>query len=317
MNFRFLGTGRCLPQRVVPNDELAQYVDTNDEWIRRRVGISERRVCTTETTADLAIGAAKNALEQSGVRAEELDWIIAATTAGDCATPALACVVQAALGASCPAFDINAACPAFIMLLETAAAFFARGNARRILVVSAERMSRVIDWRDRSTCVLFGDGAGAAVLGEGNGYLRSVVHVSGNDTILRLPHSHGNSPFYTVPPEEPYLHMNGQETFKFAVTSICRDVRELLDGAGLTADGIQHFVFHQANARILEYAREKLRLPREKCADGIERYGNTSSASVPIALDELNRAGALSPGDLIVLSAFGAGLSSAAALIQW
>ncbi|MEA4822965.1 MAG: beta-ketoacyl-ACP synthase III [Clostridiaceae bacterium] len=317
MNFRILGTGRYLPERVVPNDELARYVDTNDEWIRRRVGIAERRVCTTETTAELAFRAAKNALEQSGVGAGELDWILAATTSGDCATPGLSCMVQAALGATCPALDINAACPAFLLLLETAAGFFARGNIRRILVVSAERMSRVTDWHDRSTCVIFGDGAGAAVLGEGEGYLGSVVRVSGGDDVLRIPLSRGNSPFYTGHAEEPYVHMNGQETFKFAVSSICRDIRDLLGGAGLNTEDIRRFVFHQANARILEYAREKLKIPPEKCADGIERYGNTSSASVPIALDELNRAGELSQGDLVVLSAFGAGLSSAATLIRW
>lgn len=317
MNFRILGTGRYLPERVVTNDELARYVDTNDEWIRRRVGIAERRVCTTETTGELALRAAQNALAQSGVEAGELDWILAATTSGDYVTPGLACMVQAALGASCPALDISAACPAFLFLLETAAGFFARGNVRRILVVSAERMSRIVDWRDRSTCVIFGDGAGAAVLGEGEGYLGSVIRVSGGDDVLRIPLSRGNSPFYTGHAEEPYVHMNGQETFKFAVSSICRDIRDLLDGAGLTPENIRRFVFHQANARILDYAREKLKIPPEKCAGGIERYGNTSSASVPIALDELNRAGELSPGDLVVLSAFGAGLSSAATLIRW
>lgn len=317
MSFRILGTGSYLPEKVVTNDDLSGFLDTSDEWISQRVGIHERHVSTHETAADMAAEAARNALENAGCTAQELDLILCATVSGETASPSVACMVQNRLGVSCMAFDINAACSAFLFLLDTAAGFFARGY-RKILVIGAERMSRLVNWKDRSTCVIFGDGAGAAVLErDPENFYDSLFAVRGGDTVIRIPQSRGNSPFYEGACEEPYVFMNGQETFKFAVHSICRDIPEILTGNGLTVQDVRFIVPHQANKRIIDAAARKLGLSTEKIVMNIDRVGNTSSASIPIALDEINRAGRLKRGDLLLFSAFGGGLSSAAVLIRW
>ncbi len=317
MSFRFLGTGSFVPERVVTNDELSQYVETSDEWIAQRVGVRQRRVCITETAADLAEQAAKNALENAGVTPRELDLILCATVSGEDIAPSIGCMVQRTLGAVCPAFDINAACPAFLYLLETAAGFFARGY-EKILVVGAERMSRIVDWTDRSTCVIFGDGAGAAVLGKGDGYLSSKLFTAGGDEVIKIPNRIGNSPFYQRTGDlSPYIHMNGQETYKFAVRAMRRDLKEVIEKAGLREEDIDHVIPHQANYRIIDDARRKLAIPPERFHMNIDRYGNTSAASIPILLDELNRGGVLKRGDLIAFCAFGGGLSSAASVVRW
>ena len=321
MSFRIMGTGMYVPERVVTNDELSGLVDTNDEWIASRVGVRERRVAVGETCTDMACAAAKAALDDAGVGAGELDLILASSVSADYASPALACLVQKSLGATCPAYDVSAACSAFIFMLETAAGYFARGRAKKVLVVGAERLSGVLDWTDRSTCVIFGDGAGAAVLGEcgegDGGYVDSVINVKGGDDVISIPHFAGTSPFYERESGSPYIHMRGQETFMFAVGSITADISALLDREGMTIGDVAWFVPHQANRRIIDTAAKRLGAPLEKFYVNIERYGNTSSASVPIALDELNKAGLLHRGDNIVLSAFGAGLASAACLIKW
>lgn len=318
MSFKILGTGRCVPEKVVTNDDLAKFLDTSDEWITERTGIRQRHVCTTETTVDLAVGAALNALENSGVEASELDMIICTTSSGDYITPAMACIVQARIGATCPAMDINSGCPAFLYMLDSAEGYFARGRVKKMLLISAERMSRVLDWDDRSTCVIFGDGAGAVVLGEGDNYLASQLFAKGERDTIKIPTHDGKSPFFTaVRTEKPYVHMKGQETFKFAVTRMCRDVKKVLAETGISEDDVNHIIPHQANLRIIEAARKRLKTPSERFYVNIDRYGNTSSASIPIALDELNRAGELKPGDIIVLTAFGSGLTSAACVIRW
>ncbi len=318
MNFRIAGTGMYVPDRIVTNDELAQLVETSDEWITRRVGIKERRISTTEQTSDIALKAAQNALDSAGITAGELDLIIAATVSGESVTPSLSCLLQKKLGATCPAFDINAACTAFLFLLETAAGYFARNKVKKVLVVGAERLSGILDWTDRGTCIIFGDGSGAAVLEQGDGYLDSTITVSGNDEVLKIPTHIGQSPFFEgTQGDSPFVHMNGQETFKFAVHAICSDIRLLMERNNLTADDISYIVPHQANKRILDFAAKELKIPEEKIVINIEKYGNTSSASVPIALDELNKSGKLKKGDLIILSAFGGGLSNAACLIRW
>lgn len=317
MNFRILGTGMCVPQKIITNDDMAAIVETNDEWIRQRVGIARRHVCTTESAADLAVGAAQSALENAGVRANELDMILSATVSGDNVSPSIACMVQSRIGATCPAYEINAACAAFIFLLETAAGYFARGKAKKILIIGAERLSGITDYSDRGTCVIFGDGAGAAVLGEGDGYRDCVLHVTGGDDVLHIPRGVGASPFYQNEGFPPYIRMKGQETFRYAVSSITSDVNELLMRNNLTKDDIAFVVPHQANIRIIEFASRKLGIPMDKFVVNIDRYGNTSSASIPIALDELARSGRLKPSDNIILTAFGAGLASAACLIQW
>ncbi|MBQ5334815.1 MAG: ketoacyl-ACP synthase III [Oscillospiraceae bacterium] len=317
MSIRIIGTGSYVPEKTVTNDDLSQMVDTNDEWITQRVGVKERRVSVSETTADLAVKAAQRAIEAAGISAEELDLIVTATVTGDSLCPSTAALVQAAIGAKCPAFDISSACSGFLFALDTAAAFIARGGIRHALVIGAERLSRVLDWTDRSTCVIFGDGAGAAVVAPGDNYLVSHLFTQGNDDVLSIPAGKGNSPFYER--EEPVYKvvMKGQETFRFAVRRITDDIRLVSDMAGITPDQLKYIVPHQANSRIIDLAARKLGIPMERFVLNIERYGNTSSASVAISLDELVRSGALQPGDLIALCAFGGGLSSAACIIRW
>ena len=317
MSFKILGTGSALPSRIIDNGELSEFLDTSDEWITQRVGISERRVCTTETTTDLAYGAAMAALDMSGVTPQELDMIICATVSADNVAPPLACSVQARLGAGCPAMDVNAACSGFIYMLETAAAFFARGRAKRILVVGAERLSRLVDWTDRSTAVIFGDGAGAMVLGQGGAYLSSKLFAKGGETVLNIPCGDGMSPYYENEPRHPYIYMNGQETFKFAVKAMATDLSEVTEAAGLKLEDIAWFVPHQANARIIDAAAKRLGIPPERCCKNINMAGNTSAASIPILADELCRSGKLRDGDYIALCSFGAGLTSAACVIKW
>ena len=316
MSFRILGTGMSVPERIVKNDELANYVETNDEWIKQRVGIAERRVATTETCADMAEKAAKAALENAGVKPEELDLIIASTVSGDYASPSLSCLVQKRIGATCMAFDISAACSAFMFLLETAAGYFARGH-KKVLLVSSEKLSKLVDWSDRSTCVIFGDGAGAAVLGEGDSYFDSVFNVTGDEEVIRIPTYAGNSPFSALEPEKPVIHMAGQETFKYAVNAIVHDIKTLLERNSISPDEVKYVVPHQANKRIIDAASRRLGIPYEKFVVDIDKYGNTSSASLPIALDELWRSGELKRGDLVVFTAFGGGLADAACLIRW
>lgn len=318
MSFRVLGTGMYVPPRVVTNDDLSQFLDTNDAWITQRVGVKERHFSTNETAADMGAKAALSALENSGVAAEEIDLILAASVSGESISPSVSCMVQHLLGLSCMAMDVNAACSAFDFLLETAAGFFAREKVKKILVIGTERMSRILDWEDRGTCVIFGDGAGAVVLGTGENYIDAVFDVKGGNDVIDIPQPVGMSPFYERGQEKkPFAHMAGQETFKFAVTAICRDCKELLQRNGLTFDDIAYIVPHQANKRIIDFASMKLKVPQEKFYVNIDRYGNTSSASIPIALDELNRAGKLKRGDLLLLPAFGGGLASAACLLRW
>lgn len=214
------------------------------------------------------------------------------------------------------AFDISAACSAFMFLLETAAGYFARGH-KKVLLVSSEKLSKLVDWSDRSTCVIFGDGAGAAVLGEGDSYFDSVFNVTGDDEVIRIPTYAGNSPFSALEPEKPVIHMAGQETFKYAVNAIVHDIKTLLERNSISPSEVKYVVPHQANKRIIDAASRRLGIPYEKFVVDIDKYGNTSSASLPIALDELWRSGELKRGDLVVFTAFGGGLADAACLIRW
>ena len=318
MSFRILGTGSFLPRKVLTNDDLSHMVETSDEWITKRVGVKERRVCTTETNTDMGVAAALAALEDSGVKPEELDLIIGATISADTISPGLAGMVQNRIGATCPCFDMNAACPGFLFALEVADGFFVKKTVKKVLVVSAERMSGLIDWTDRSTCVIFGDGAGAAVLGEGDSYLASELHTAGGDDVISIPTWWNNSPFYEHQLKQNKVNMAGQETYKFAVSSMVRDIQSVMAKAGITGEQVKAVVPHQANYRIINEARRRLpEIAPEKFLINIQRCGNTSSASEPILLDEANRQGILQPGDYVVLSAFGGGLSSAASVVRW
>ncbi len=317
MNFRIFGTGMYVPEKIVTNDDLSQLVETDDEWITQRVGVKRRHVSQKQTAADMATIAAKQALDAAGVAPEELDLILVASVSSETTSPSSACLIQRNIGATCMAFDISAACAGFLFALENAAMWFAAGKVKKALVIGAERMSRLVDWKDRSTCVIFGDGAGAVVLGTGNAYADSVFTVTGNDEVICVPHYAGDSPFWEGAKPAPYIMMQGQETFKFAVKSMVRDVQTLLDRNNLTLDDIACIVPHQANSRIIELAARKLKLPLDRFVMNIAEYGNTSAASVAIALDEAVRSGRIKAGDKVILAAFGGGLSSAAILLNW
>jgi len=317
MGFQIIGTGSALPKKILTNDDLSQMVDTGDEWIRTRVGVASRHVAVEETTSFLAAEAARKALEQSGTAPEELDLILTATITPDAVCPTVAGTVQQMLGASCPAFDISSACSGFLFALETADGFFAAGKVKKVLVIGAERISKILDWEDRSTCVIFGDGAGAAVLEAGEGYLCSEIHTAGGDSVIRIPAYGGTSPFSTVPTEKPVIFMEGQETFKFAVNAFVEHIQSMCGKLGLEPAALDHIVPHQANIRIIQMAARKLKLPLEKFVTNIETTGNTAAASVPIALDDLNRSGKLQKGDLVAMTAFGGGLSSAGCILRW
>ena len=317
MSFRIIGTGSYVPEKVVTNFDLAEVIDTSDEWIKQRVGISERHISTDESAAEMGYKAALNALEMSNVKPEELDLIIVASISNDTICPTAAGTIQKLLGAKCPAFDVNSACSGFLFAIDTAAGFFARGKVKKALVIGSERMSRIIDWKDRGTCVIFGDGAGAAVLEEGDGYLESKIATYGGDDVIKIPSGTDASPYYDKEVGAAHVFMDGQETFKFAVNTITSEIQEITEKAGLSVEDIKYVVPHQANIRIIQFASKRLGLPMEKFFVNIEKYGNTSAASIPMALDELNRTGDLKRGDIIAMTAFGGGLSSATCIIKW
>lgn len=317
MSFKILGTGSYVPEMILTNGDLEKMVETSDEWIKKRVGVSERRICTSQTTSDMGIEAAKAALLNSGVSAEELDVIICATISGEDVCPTVAAKVQAAIGAKCPAFDISSACSGFLFALETAYGYFTGGKVKKALVLASERLSKLVDFSDRNTCVIFGDGAGAVVLGQGENYLDSELKTIGGDDVIKIPSFAGTSPFYTGENNEPYIYMNGQETFKFAVESMCNDVLMIMERNNLSGDDISYIVPHQANARIIQFALKRLKMSEEKIFMNLSKYGNTGGASIPISLDEMNKKGMLKSGDKIILTAFGGGLSSGVCLIEW
>lgn len=317
MNFKILGTGSAHPACSKTNNDLAEFLDTSDEWIYSRTGIKSRYVCTSETISDVAEAAGRAALENAGVDASELDGIICTTIRGDYFTPSLACVLQKRLGASCPAFDMNAACTGFIYALDVAAGFFARGRVKKILIVSCENMSKMLDWKDRSNCVLFGDGSGAAVLGEGDNLLSIHVSAYGNPDIMFIPNVSGDSPFNTAPCPKSVLTMNGHEVYKFAVSAMADELKLVVEEAGLEQKDVTWVLPHQANIRIINAAKKRLDIPGERYLSNMERYGNISSASIPILLDELNRKNTFREGDILTLVAFGGGLTSGACVIRW
>ena len=317
MSIQILGTGAYVPERILTNDDLSRMVDTSDEWIQQRVGVRERHVSVSESAADMGAKAAQRALEAAGITADQLDLIVGATVSSDAVCPSVAASVQQQIGASCPAFDVNSACSGFLFALDTAAAFIARGGIRYALVLGAERLSRIVDWTDRSTCVIFGDGSGAFVIAPGENYLASHLYTQGGDSVLYIPLGKGNSPFYEKEEHPIAIHMSGQETFKFAVNQITGGLKLIAEQAGITPEQFDYIVPHQANLRIIDLAARRLGIPIEKFVVNLDRFGNTSSASVPISFDELVRSGKLKKGDLIAMCAFGGGLSSAASLIRW
>lgn len=316
MGVRLIGTGFYVPEQIVTNHDLEKLVETSDEWITQRVGVRERRISAGESASEMAIHAAKKAIEKAGIQPEEIDLIVAATISSDDICPTVAGSVGAALGITCPAFDVNSACSGFVFALDVAEKYLSCGAAKKVLVLGAERLSKLLDWSDRGTCVIFGDGAGAAVAVPGEMY-ESLLYTAGGSDVIHIPSYNAKNPFYAAEEQTPYIFMDGQETFKFAVNRIGQDVRAVAEKAGVSISDIRMIVPHQANVRIIDYAAKRLKLPTEKFFVNLEHYGNTSSASIPMALAELDQKQLLKPGDLVCLTAFGGGLSSAVCLFKW
>lgn len=321
-----LGIGSALPPRIVTNFDLEMMVDTTDEWIRTRTGISERRVADEGvTTSDLAAQAALAALHDAGTGVEEIDLIVVATVSPDAPFPATACYTQAKLGAKqAAAFDINAGCTGFVYALAVGSQFVSSGIYKKVLVIGVEILSRFLDWNDRSTCVLFGDGAGAVVLGpvpDGQGLLNFRLGADGTlGDLLAIPAGGAKMPatVETVQNRQHYIKMlSGNETFKFAVRVMGEVTIQALDDIGLTKNDLDFLIPHQANWRIIEAARKRLDLPEDRVVVNIDRYGNMSAASVPVAMEEAVRSGRLKRGDLTALVAFGAGLTYGAAILRY
>lgn len=318
MSFSIIGTGMAVPEKIVTNDMLTEFLDTSDEWISERTGIKQRRVITDESLVELAAKAGKLAMDDAGMLPDDIDAVICSTLQGDFISPALSCLVSKELGIKTGrVIDVNMGCCGFIFALDTADSFISSGKAKNVLVVCAEQLSKVIDWNDRSTCVLFGDGAGAAIVTRSDETTDIRLKVDGAYDKLFIPQSKGNSPYKSNDRGDSYINMNGQEIFKFAVSSITTDIKKLLSDNNLTSEDISYFVLHQANLRIINFARQRLGLSEQQVPHNAENYGNTSSASVIIMLDELNKSEKIKYGDKVVLCAFGAGLSRGSCLFTW
>ncbi len=307
------GTGSYAPERVMTNAELAHSVATSDEWIRTRSGIRERRIAAPgEASSDMAVQAARHALADANARADEIDLLIVATFTPDLPMPSAACIIQNKLGLSPAAacFDLNAACSGFIYALDAGCAMLGSGRYHKALVIGVEKLSPVVDWTDRTTCVLFGDGAGAAVLGVGSepgrGLLGTNLGTLGDSVELLY-----------IPADGRFIKMKGREVFKAAVRAMEDISRSILEQHGLNGSHIALVIPHQANLRIIETLAEYLEMPMDRFFVNVDRYGNTSAASIPMALDEARRSGRIKQGDLILLVAFGAGLTYGSALIRW
>jgi len=317
VSLKIIGMGKGIPERCVTNDDLAGFLDTDDEWIVTRTGIKTRYVCTYETLTDLSVTAAKQALDKANLAASDISLIICATLGGDYRTPSHACTVAEQLGTTCPAFDINAACTGFVYALDIASAYLEAGKAKNILIICAEMMSSQMDWNDRNTCILFGDGAAACVVTAGNALKYTSLSAIADTTILNLPVDTGNNPFIAEKRGKAYLQMQGQEVFKFAVGIVGKDVKHALETTGLSPEQIDYFILHQANKRIIDSIRVKLKQPEEKFPVNIDKYGNISSVSVPLLLSEMLDEGKINPSDTLFISAFGAGLTAGSCILVW
>lgn len=310
MNAGLIGVGHYVPEKVVTNKDLEKLVDTNDEWIRTRTGIEERRIAEDSMdTSDMAFLAAEKAINQSGISAEDLDLILVATVTPDTPFPSVSCMIQDRLGAKkAAAMDISAACSGFMYGIITAKQFIETGAYQHVLVVGVEKLSKITDWTDRNTCVLFGDGAGAAVVGpvsDGNGILSFELGADGSGG----PHLYQN--------ENDHIYMNGREVFKFAVRQMGESAVHVVEKIGFKKEDVDFLIPHQANIRIMEASRERLGIEKDKMAYSVHKYGNTSAASIPIALSEELEKGKIKDGDLVVLVGFGGGLTWGAVALRW
>jgi 3-oxoacyl-[acyl-carrier-protein] synthase III len=324
-----IGTGSYMPEKVLTNDDLSKIVDTSDEWITSRTGIKERRIAAPEqATSDLASEAARRAMESAGVSPEEIQLIIVATVTADMFFPSTACFVQKKIGAvNAVCFDVSAACSGFLYALQVARHFINTGNRTTALVIGAEKLSSLINWKDRNTCVLFGDGAGAVVIRREDEGIeapgRVLSTVMGTDgtlaDVLKVPGGGSACPITleNVESHPNTIHMEGRETFKHAVTRMLEASQQALEMAGLSASDVALVIPHQANARIISAIAERLNLPLDRVFMNLDKYGNTSAATIPVALDEANKAGRLKKGDVILLVAFGGGFTWASSVVRW
>ncbi|MDY5103543.1 MAG: beta-ketoacyl-ACP synthase III [Agathobacter sp.] len=318
---KILGTGSALPKKVVTNDDLAQVMDTSDEWIKSRTGIEKRHIAVEETTTSMAVEAAKKAIEAAKISVLDIDLIICATVSSDYIFPTLACEVQAAVGAKrATAFDIGAGCSGFLFALATADAYFRTGRFHNALIMGAETLSKMMDWGDRSTCVLFGDGAGAAIVSAEKNQLLSMVQGSDGESgmALKCDNRPVNNLYRQLGAQTySYTEMNGSEVYKFAVRTVPAAISEALEQAKVPADDVKLYLLHQANRRIIEAVAKRLGQSLDKFPMNLQECGNISAASVPILLDKVCRDGMLQAGDKIVLAGFGAGLTWGACVLEW
>ena len=323
MTTRIIATGAYAPVQVITNDDMANVVDTSDEWITQRTGIKERHISSGENTSALAVNTARQLLERAGRKAGDIDLIIVATVTADYSTPSVGCIVQKELGASnAVAFDVTAACSGFMFALSIADKYIKAGMYNNAIVIGAETLSKIVDWSDRSTCVLFGDGAGGAYVekSETYGIIEEEIGSKGElYDILTGGYTDCANIFNGKEKEDSlwYVNMNGREVFKFATKSVVKSVERVLSGAGVAAEDIKYVIPHQANTRIVDILSNKLRIPHEKFYMNIDRYGNTSSASIPIALNELNEKGLIERGDKVLLTGFGGGMTWGTMLVSW
>lgn len=320
MSIRIAGTGSCVPKTVVTNDNLARIMDTSDEWICSRTGIRERRIAVKETTAQIATEAAEKALKNAGIRAQELDLIIVGTITGDYVTPSVACEIQAELGAtSAVAFDVNAACSGFMFALHTAYAYLQSGIYENALILGAEMLSKIVNWEDRSSCVLFGDGAGAAVIQrkEGGNFIFEQGCDGTGGRVLSCKARPVNNLLVHRQEKTDYVHMEGQEVYKFAVSTVPGSIQRVLQKAGVCPEEVTWFILHQANIRILQSVAKRLSVSEDRFPLILNRFGNVSAASIPMLLDDMNQKGMLKRGDKIVMSGFGGGLTWGTAFMEW
>ncbi len=325
MRARIIGTGSYAPPFVLTNDDLAKQLETSDEWIFSRTGIHERRIAAaSEQTSDMAAKASRAALDMAGVRPDELDLIVIGTFSGDMKMPSCAAFVQAKLGAHAPAFDVAAACAGSLYALSIADKFIRSGGARRVLVVGVEMMSRLLDWQDRGSCVLFGDAAGAMVVAPEPDGERGILttHMATDGRLAHLLTVPGGGSIHSATHESVdarlhFVKMAGREVYKFAVRSLIETMETSLGATGLTADDVTHVVPHQANVRIIDAVLERLKVPRSKAILNMDRYGNTSSASVPMALDEAVRSGRIVANDIVAMMAIGSGMAWGSAILRW
>lgn len=331
MEIKIVGTGSCLPAYVMINEELTKSVETSDEWIRTRTGIEKRYIAKEETTTSMAVDAAKKALNMAKLSGEDIDLIIVATLSGDYHTPSTACLVQAQIGAKhATCFDLNAACSGFVFSIETAAAYMQANMAKTALIIGAETLSKLVDWEDRTSCILFGDGAGAAIVtaketkqdGEKDGTKVTnyavVSHSDGESaTSLTCEAELVQNPLEQAKRESQKIKMDGQAIFKFAVKNVPPCIEEVLEKGNVAKEDVDYFLLHQANERMLQTIAKKLKMPLDKFPRNVAQCGNTSSASIPILLDEINRKGMLTRGQKIVMCGFGGGLTWGAIYLEW